>query len=125
MGVARQRGRAAEDLARAYLELSGSAVCERNVRLGGVEVDLVAEDGSTQVVVEVKYRQSSEYGGAPLAVDGSQRAPPLRAARALAPPGPVRIDVLGIEPTPHGGAVPHYRNALTQGAPEPGARTPH
>ena len=114
MGVARQRGRAAEDLARAYLELSGSAVCERNVRLGGVEVDLVAEDGSTQVVVEVKYRQSSEYGGAALAVDGSKRARLLRAARAPEPRGPVRIDVVAIELTPEGAQVRHYRNAITQ-----------
>jgi len=114
MGVARQRGTAAEDLARAYLELSGSAVRGRNVRLGGVEVDLVVEDGNTQVVVEVKYRRSSEYGGAARAVDGTKRARLMRAARALESQGPVRIDVVAIELTPEGAQVRHYRNAITQ-----------
>ena len=89
-------------------------VFPQQTRQLSVEVDLVAEDGNTQVVVEVKYRQSSEYGGAALAVDGSKRARLLRAARALEPRGPVRIDVVAIELTPEGAQVRHYRNAITQ-----------
>ena len=70
MGLAQERGRSGETLAAAYLELAGLEVLRRNVRLAGVEVDLVAREGRTRVVVEVKLRNRSDYGGAARAVDG-------------------------------------------------------
>src|SRR5881409_332106 len=83
MGVAQRRGRAGEDLAIAYLELAGCHVIGRNLKLGGVEVDALASDGAAQVVVEVKLRGRSDFGGAAAAIDAAKRVRLLRAARAL------------------------------------------
>ena len=64
MGKAQERGRAGESLAAAYLELVGCRTVARNMRLGGVEVDLVVYEGSARVVVEVRMRSRADYGGA-------------------------------------------------------------
>jgi putative endonuclease len=116
MGVARSRGRAGEALAAAYLELVGFEGIQRNVRLAGVEVDLLAVDGPGRVLVEVKYRGRSDYGGAALAVDRGKRERLMRAARSLEQEGTrvVRIDVVAVELTPDGAVVRHYRNAVTE-----------
>ena len=116
MGVARSRGSTAEMLAAAYLELVGCEVTGRNLRLGGVEVDLVAVEGGVRVVTEVKFRTRSDYGGAALAIDPVKRGRLLRAARILVAerPGTVRIDVVAIEIEEQGARVRHYRNAVTE-----------
>ena len=116
MGVAHTRGRAGEALAIAYLELAGCRLIARNLKLGGVEVDALATDGPTQVVVEVKYRGRSDYGGAAAAVDAAKRARLVRAARALQLAGArrVRIDVVAVDLSPEGATVRHYRNAVTE-----------
>lgn len=115
MGIARMRGAEGENLAAAYLALIGYDVIARNTNLGGVEVDLVAVDDRVRVVVEVKLRTRTDYGGAALAVDRAKRERLRLAARALAQraPGPVRVDVIAIEPGDHGLALQHYRNAVT------------
>lgn len=112
MGVTQSRGAAGEALAAAYLELAGYEVVGRNLRLCGVEVDLLASDGATRVMVEAKYRGRSDYGGAALAVNHAKRVRLLRAARALAAEGPVRIDVVAVELSEGGAIVRHYRNAV-------------
>jgi putative endonuclease len=114
MGVARRHGLAGETLAAAYLELQGFEVVARNVRLAGVEVDLVAADGEARVVVEVKFRGRSDYGGAALAVDRGKRERLRRAALALAQRGTerVRVDVVAIELAADGASIRHYRNAV-------------
>jgi len=116
MGVAQTRGRAGEALAMAYLELAGCRVIARNLRLGGVEVDALVTDGPAQVVVEVKVRGRSDYGGAAAAVDAAKRARLVRAARALQLGGArrVRIDVVAVELSPEGATVRHIRNAVTE-----------
>ena len=115
MGTKKVRGACGEALAAAWLELAGCEVVGRNVRLGGVEVDLLAREGETGVVVEVKLRGRSDYGGAALAVDHAKRARLRQAARALGQSGVsrVRIDVIAIETEAEGLTLRHYRNAVT------------
>ena len=113
MGVARDHGTAGEALAAAYFELTGCVVVARNVRLAGVEVDLVVDDGGAQVLVEVKTRTRSDYGGAALALGPAQRARLLRAAATLERSRRSRIDVLSIEITEDGAVVRHYRGAVS------------
>src|SRR5438093_1945622 len=98
MGLARRRGMASEAVAAAYLELVGCEVLSRNCRMSGVEVDLVVTEGPTRVLVEVKFRGRSDYGGAALSVDHLKRQRLLKAARALSveQTGPVRIDVVAV-----------------------------
>ena len=117
MGLAQERGRAGETLAAAYLELAGLDVTRRNVRLAGVEVDLVAREGRAWVVVEVKLRNRPDYGGAAGAVDERKRARLRRAALALLAEegGPVRVDVVAMDLTAEGLTLRHVRDAV-QGA---------
>src|SRR5689334_14134179 len=99
MGVAKHRGAAGETLAAEYLTLIGWDVHERNVRLAGVEVDLLARDDRTDVLVEVKVRCRDDYGGAVHAIDRHKCERLRRAARALIHAGAriVRIDVVAVE----------------------------
>jgi len=116
MGITRVRGQAGEALAMAYLELVGCRVLARNLKLGGVEVDAVVGDGPAEVVVEVKVRGRSDYGGAAAAIDHAKRARLVRAARALEQRGArwVRIDVVAVDVSDDGARVRHYRNAVTE-----------
>jgi putative endonuclease len=114
MGIAQQRGRAGEALAAAYFELLGCEVLDRNLKLAGVEVDLVVADGATRVLVEVKLRGRADFGGAALAVDHAKRERLKRAARALEGSGALlRIDVVALERLDDGLTLRHYRNAIT------------
>ena len=115
MGVPQDRGRAGETLALAYLELVGCRPLARNARVGGVEVDLVVEDGATRVLVEVRTRTRADYGGAAASVDARKRQRLARAARMLALEGngQVRVDVLAIDLDADGVRLRHVRNAVT------------
>ena len=55
-------GKRGEALAALYLEDAGLRVIDRNWRCSLGEIDLVAVDGATLVVVEVKTRSSEAYG---------------------------------------------------------------
>jgi len=107
MGTAQRRGAAGESLAAAYYELLGGRVAGRNQRLGGVEVDLIVEDGGTLVLVE-------DFGGAARAVDRAKAERLRRAARSVgAGARALRIDVIALEPVDDGLVLRHYRNAIT------------
>jgi putative endonuclease len=115
MGLTQSRGRVGESLAVAYLELAGCRVLGRNLRFGGVEVDVLASEGETQVVVEVKLRGRSDFGGAVGAIDHVKRERLVRAAEALSRRGArrVRIDVVAIDISSEGATVRHVRSAIT------------
>lgn len=55
-------GHRGEELAADHLKASGFRVVERNWRCPVGEIDLVAYDGRTLVIVEVKTRTSDAYG---------------------------------------------------------------
>jgi putative endonuclease len=118
MGLAQDRGRAGEALAAAYLELMGCRCVARNTRLGGVEVDLVVDDGPSRVLVEVRLRTRADFGGAAATVDRAKRARLLRAAGALSQLGVAhpRIDVVTVDLLEDGVRLTHHRNAVTEGA---------
>jgi putative endonuclease len=114
MGIARRHGVAAEDLAAAYVTLLGWDVAARNIRIARVEVDLVARDGRTIVLVEVKYRARADFGGAAAAIDARKRERLRRAALAAsAGRSDVRIDIVSLEPSADGLVLTHHRNAVT------------
>jgi len=78
--------RRGEDLAHRYLQQQGYVVVARNFRprSGVPELDIVAWEGETLVIVEVKSRTSAEYAeyGAPdRAIDGFKRDRLFRGAR--------------------------------------------
>lgn len=105
---------AAETLVAAYLELVGAEVVARNARLDGVEVDLIAVEHRTRVLVEVKCRSRADYGGAAAAIDDEKRGRLKRAARAALVAGAprVRIDVVAVDVSDDGATLRHYRDAV-------------
>lgn len=96
-------GRRGEDLAHRFLRRQGYVVVARNYRLptGDGEADLIAWEGDTLVIVEVKARQRDEYGPPDRAVGDDKRAHLRRLARAYArktdtPWEHVRCDVVTV-----------------------------
>lgn len=57
----RNIGNKGEDYAAAYLKKKGYAVLERNVYIGGGEIDIVVKKNSLIVFVEVKARKEQPY----------------------------------------------------------------
>lgn len=71
----RQRGLAAESEAAAYLSRIGYVVSERNWRCRTGELDLIAADGDTIVIVEVRSRTAGgRFGTAVEAVTPRKQA---------------------------------------------------
>ncbi len=71
---ARQKlGKTGEDLACRELERRGYAIVARRYRRRGGELDIIARDGGTLVFVEVKARDSHEFGEAAEAVTPYKR----------------------------------------------------
>ena len=96
-------GRRGEDLAHRYLERQGLLVVARNWRpsTGAGEVDLIAREGDTLAVVEVKSRTDTEYGDPDRNIDAVKRETLVRAARNYArragiPWDRVRFDLVSV-----------------------------
>ncbi|MCE9680232.1 YraN family protein [Shewanella sp. AS1] len=66
------QGQRAEDKALDYLEQQGLELVERNVRYPFGEIDLIMKQGQIWVFIEVKYRQSKQFGGAIQAISQSK-----------------------------------------------------
>ena len=75
-------GRRGEDLAHRYLQCRGFTVVARNFRTrsGSAEIDLIGWDKSELVFVEVKSRQTEEFGSPDRAVDADKQRNILKAA---------------------------------------------
>ncbi len=95
-------GDAGEDLAARHVQGLGWRVLARNWRGRFGELDLVAEDGSTVVIVEVKARASRSHGLPEEAVDSRKQGRLARSAleflraRGLSD-RPVRFDVAAVD----------------------------
>ncbi|MBU6244916.1 MAG: YraN family protein [Actinomycetales bacterium] len=103
-------GRYGEDVAAAHLQAAGMVVVARNWRCDAGEVDIVATDGSTLVICEVKTRSGVHFGTPTEAITPRK----LRRLRHLAfrwleangRHAPlVRIDVIGVVQAPTGAPV--------------------
>ncbi|MEU6622179.1 YraN family protein [Streptomyces litmocidini] len=104
-------GRYGEELATRWLTATGMHILARNWRCGRTgEIDIVARDGDTLVICEVKTRRDGPYEH-PMAAVTPRKAERLRRLAACwldrndtpAPAGGVRIDLIGIV-LPHKGA---------------------
>lgn len=78
----RALGAQGEARAARFLARRGYRIAERNVRIGGVEIDLIATRGAVVAFVEVKTRRTSRFGRPELAVDSRKQARMIRAAAA-------------------------------------------
>jgi putative endonuclease len=96
-------GRAAEDAACRHLERTGYRILVRNFRHRLGELDVVAIEGGTLALVEVRYRASTRYGGAAASVTAAKRRRLARAAQVLLKRQPAlaalpaRFDVVDVQ----------------------------
>lgn len=72
-----------EEEAVKYLKKQGYAIVAKNVKIAGVEVDIIAKTGNTLVFVEVKCRNSFGFGRGIEAVDKRRQKRYIRAAKAF------------------------------------------
>ena len=102
MSLSRQAlGKLGEDLAVAALEGRGYAILARRYRTRCGEIDIVAEDDGTLVFVEVKARETAEFGTPAEAVTRWKQRRLTRMALAYvsdvrAHDRPCRFDVVAI-----------------------------
>ncbi|MFI5965934.1 YraN family protein [Streptomyces asoensis] len=112
-------GRYGEDLAARRLADAGMTVLERNWRCGRTgEIDIVARDGDVLVLCEVKTRRGGGFQH-PMAAVTPEKALRLRdlAQRWIqehggAPPGGVRIDLVGVLLPRRGAAVVEHARGV-------------
>jgi putative endonuclease len=76
-------GRHGEDLAHRFLQRSGFTIAARNYRLesGAGEIDLIGWDRETLVFVEVKTRETDQFGAPDRAIGQEKLRTMVRAAR--------------------------------------------
>lgn len=75
-------GKKGEDIAADYLVRKGYAIIERNWRNCHKEIDIMAKDNETLVIVEVKTRRSDMYGSPDEAVNEHKQQLLIAAANA-------------------------------------------
>ena len=111
-------GRRGEDIAHRFLQRSGFVIVARNYRMasGAGEIDLVGWDGGTLVFIEVKSRQTDDYGAPDRAIGAEKQLSLMRAAREYARHAAVawdkvRFDAVGVVfSTPP--AITHFRDVF-------------
>jgi putative endonuclease len=106
-----------ENLACAELQRRGYAILERRYRTRFGEIDIIARDGKTIVLVEVKARLTDDFGGAAAAVTAwKQRRVAAMAVDYLARHRlhdcPCRFDVVAIDIDSTGPRITVYPNAF-------------
>ena len=75
------RGAAAETIAADYLQAQGLTLIARNLRCKAGELDIVCIDADVLVIVEVRLRSRTDYGGALASITMSKQRKIVRATR--------------------------------------------
>jgi putative endonuclease len=116
-------GREAEALAAEHLVGEGFRILWRNVRIGSLEVDLVAQKDELVVIVEVRARGPGAFEGPLASITRTKRTMLLRAARGLwrgrlkkmTDVQRVRIDVVAVTPSDDNGPrLEWIKGAITE-----------
>ncbi len=108
------RGRAAERQAEAWLKQQGLRLLDRNYRCRMGEIDLIMRDRDETVMVEVRSRSRTDFGGAAASVSVAKQQRLIRAALFWQAQHPqaaelaMRFDVIAID----GGHIRWIRDAF-------------
>jgi putative endonuclease len=112
-----ETGKRGEEQAADYLASKGYIIREKNWRKGYLEVDLIAEDGSVLVFVEVKTRRDLVHGMPEEAVTRKKEKHLLDAAEAYLDAkglqNEVRFDIISVWESESGVRINHIREAFT------------
>ncbi|MBQ5954139.1 MAG: YraN family protein [Lachnospiraceae bacterium] len=103
-----------EEAAALWLQKKGCRLLEKNFRIRSGEIDLIMEDGSTIVFVEVKFRGGKGYGSGEEHVGRRKQERIIRVARFFLlryglSDRYCRFDVISIDGQ---GRITHYENAF-------------
>lgn len=114
----RRSGNFGERIAAEFLERKGYTILARQWRCKLGEIDIVAEQGKTLVIVEVKTRRGGWYGPPEFAINPQKSLRLMRLAEYYqsathAFNRPIRVDVVAIELGREGtdAMVRHHENA--------------
>lgn len=93
-------GNSGEKIAVSYLQRKGFRVLETNWRIEKWEIDIIAQDRSERVFIEVKTRFNDAYGTPAEAITPKKQQHLINAANLYVLQedyeGPLRFDVIGI-----------------------------
>ncbi|GLT18523.1 UPF0102 protein [Vibrio zhanjiangensis] len=116
----RQSGEHYEALAEQYLVRQGLVTIEKNFHVKGGELDLIMQDSSSIVFIEVRYRSNQHYGHAAETVTQTKMLKLVKAANVwLMKQGKsvhttdFRFDLIAIHQ--QGQQIEWIKNAITQG----------
>jgi putative endonuclease len=91
-------GALAEQWAVQYLQKNGLKLIARNFRGRFGEIDLIMQDGSSLVFIEVRLRRNAQFGGAAASIDRHKQQRIILTAHQylseLARPPPCRFDAV-------------------------------
>ncbi len=114
----KEQGKYGEDLACKYLAGAGYKIIERNYLIRGGEIDVIAKDGETTVIVEVKLRSSDDFGSAIESITTSKLRSLVRTTKIYAHEkalkGGLRIDLIAIDFLNGTPKIDHIQN-ITEG----------
>ncbi|MCP4644993.1 MAG: YraN family protein [bacterium] len=111
-------GARGEQAAAKYLKRAGMRILGRNVHLGRYEVDIIAQEGDTIALVEVKTRATDAFATPDVNITHTKRQHLISAARQYAderddPDISYRFDVVTVVwPETGTPAITHYRDAF-------------
>lgn len=75
-----EKGLKGEEIASEYIIAKGYQILERNFRLKTGEIDIIAKEGDTLVIIEVKTRSNINYGYPYEAVNKKKQGKIIRTA---------------------------------------------
>lgn len=114
----KEQGKYGEDLACKYLAGLGYEIIERNFLIRGGEIDIVALNGETTVIVEVKLRGGENFGSAIESITSSKLRFLVRTCKHYALEknikGLLRIDLIAIDFKDGKPKIEHIKN-ITEG----------
>lgn len=109
-------GKTGEEMAIKLLREKGYKILEQNWHYGREEIDLIAMDGDTLVIVEVKTRTTSWFGEPEFAVTRSKQKALIRAAEGYIIRNNLnldtRFDVVSIVISPQEKKIEHIEDAF-------------
>jgi putative endonuclease len=121
MKAAHHLGKTGEELAKGHLINKDYAIRGTNVRIGKLEIDIIAEQNGVLVIVEVRTRSTDWYMQPELSVGYQKMQHLLRAAQGYVKvcnwQGETRFDVIAVVRQEDGSfRIDHFEDAFQPGS---------
>lgn len=117
MVMTKETGNLGENLASAFLKKSGYKIISRNLKNKVGEIDILARQNETIVVVEVKTKSTNQYGEGFEMVNFYKQKKLLQLAKFLHiqyPDTVIRIDIISVDLSSAEPKIKHFENAVEE-----------